>query len=304
MFVQSERFVLAHGGQVNDLSIYGQESNPATWRLCKMNLAIRGIKGNISNRHADTFHEDLHKGLKAEFVLANPPFNVSDWGGEYLRDDPRWKFGTPPTNNANFAWVQHIVHHLSPSGVAGFVLSNGSLAANQGRVEGKIRTALIESDLIDCIVALPSQLFYNTQIAASLWFIARDKEDSRFRNRRGETLFIYANHLGHMVGRIHRELIDEEISRIASTYHAWRNKEYARAYKDTPGFCKSATIDEIRAHKMALVPGRYVGFERSQEQEWDSSQLYAELTQLEERLNQVNGASRSALTLVREMLDG
>lgn len=173
---------------MNDLSVYGQESNPATWRLCKMNLAIRGIKGNISSRHADTFHEDLHKGLKAEFVLANPPFNVSDWGGEYLRDDPRWKFGTPPTNNANFAWVQHIVHHLSPSGVAGFVLSNGSLAANQGRVEGKIRTALIENDLIDCIVALPSQLFYNTQIAASLWFIARDKEDSKFRNRRGETL--------------------------------------------------------------------------------------------------------------------
>lgn len=264
MFVQSEKFVLAHGGRVGDLSIYGQESNNTTWRLCKMNLAIRGIDGNIGPQNADSFHKDLHKDLKADFILANPPFNISDWGGDRLKEDSRWKFGTPPTGNANFAWVQHMVHHLSPKGVAGFVLANGSMSSNQSG-EGDIRKALIEKDLVDCMIALPGQLFYTTQIPVCLWFLARNKKNGKFRDRRKHTLFIDARKLGQLIDRTHRELSDEEIGRIAGAYHAWRGEKDAGEYEDVAGFCKSATTDEIASHGHVLTPGRYVGAEAAEE---------------------------------------
>ena len=258
MFVSSEKFVLAHGGRVGDLSIYGQESNNTTWRLCKMNLAIRGIDGNIGQFNADTFHNDLHKDLKADYILANPPFNISDWGGERLREDARWQFGTPPTGNANYAWVQHMVHKLSPSGVAGFVLANGSMSSNQSG-EGDIRQKLIEKDLVDCMIALPGQMFYTTQIPVCLWFLARNKKNGKFRDRRGHTLFIDARKLGILVDRTHRELPETEIKRIAQTYHAWRGEKGAGKYEDIAGFCKSATSDEVAGHGYVLTPGRYVG---------------------------------------------
>jgi type I restriction enzyme M protein len=258
MFVQSEKFVLAHGGRVGDLSIYGQESNNTTWRLCKMNLAIRGIDGNIGPQNADTFLDDVHKDVKADFILANPPFNISDWGGERLREDSRWKFGVPPAGNANYAWLQHMVHKLAPSGVAGIVLANGSMSSNQSG-EGEIRRQLIEHDLIDCMIALPGQLFYSTQIPVCLWFLTRNKKHGKFRDRRGETLFIDARKLGVLVDRTHRELTDEEITRIAQTYHAWRGEKDAGQYADLAGFCKSACLEEIASHGHVLTPGRYVG---------------------------------------------
>jgi len=259
MFVQSEKFVEAHGGKIGDISIYGQESNHTTWRLAKMNLAIRGIDGNLGKEHADSFHRDLHPDLKADYVIANPPFNDSDWRGELLKDDKRWKFGTPPASNANFAWVQHFIHHLAPTGLAGFVLANGSMSSNQSG-EGEIRKAIIEADLVDCMVALPGQLFYSTQIPVCLWFIARQKKNGRFRDRRGETLFIDARKLGTMIDRVHRELTEEDIKKIADTYHAWRgDKDCKVKYEDIPGFCKSATLEDIRKHGHILTPGRYVG---------------------------------------------
>ncbi len=265
MFVQSVEFIRAHAkGNGNgrkaraDISIYGQESNYTTWRLARMNLAIRGIDGQIA--HGDTFHNDRHPDLKADFILANPPFNISDWGGERLRDDKRWRYGAPPAGNANFAWVQHIVHHLAPAGVAGFVLANGSMSSNQSG-EGEIRKSLIEADLVDCMVALPGQLFYSTQIPACLWFLARDRKNGKFRDRRGHVLFIDARKLGPLVDRTHRELSDGDIARIAGTYHAWRGGKEAGAYADVPGFCKSAPLEEIRKHGHVLTPGRYVGAE-------------------------------------------
>jgi type I restriction enzyme M protein len=264
MFVQSEKFVLAHGGRVGDLSIYGQESNPTTWRLCKMNLAIRGIEGNIGPQNGDTFHGDLHKDLRADYILANPPFNISDWGGERLREDVRWKFGTPPVGNANFAWVQHMIYHLAPSGFAGFVLANGSMSSNQSG-EGDIRRQLIEQDLVDCMIALPGQLFYTTPIPVCLWFLARAKKNGKFRDRRGHTLFIDARKLGQLVDRTHRELTEDEIARIGKTYHAWRGEKGAGKYADVAGFCKSATTEEITGHGFVLTPGRYVGAEETED---------------------------------------
>jgi type I restriction enzyme M protein len=256
MFVQSEKFIEAHAGRIGDISIYGQESNYTTWRLAKMNLAIRGIDAQIG--HGDTFHNDRHPDLKADYVLANPPFNDSDWRGELLKDDRRWTYGVPPAGNANFAWVQHFISHLAPSGTAGFVLANGSMSSSQSG-EGEIRKNIVEADLVDCMVALPGQLFYSTQIPVCLWFLARDKSDGRFRDRRGETLFIDARKLGALVDRTHRELGDEEIARIAGTYHAWRGDPDAADYTDEPGFCRSATLDEVRGHGHVLTPGRYVG---------------------------------------------
>jgi len=258
MFVQSEKFVEAHGGKIGDISIYGQESNHTTWRLAKMNLAIRGIDGNLGKEHADSFHRDLHPDLKADYVIANPPFNDSDWRGDLLKDDKRWKFGTPPASNANFAWVQHFIHHLAPTGLAGFVLANGSMSSNQSG-EGEIRKNIIEADLVDCMVAMPGQLFYSTQIPVCLWFIARNKSNGQFRKRTGQTLFIDARKLGTMIDRVHRELTEEDIQRIADTYHAWRGDKSAGNYEDIPGFCKSATLDDIRHHNHILTPGRYVG---------------------------------------------
>jgi type I restriction enzyme M protein len=274
MFVQSVEFIRAHakgnghGGNTGakakaDISIYGQESNYTTWRLARMNLAIRGIdSGQIAQ--GDTFHNDRHPDLKADFILANPPFNISDWGGERLLDDKRWQYGVPPAGNANFAWVQHIVHHLAPTGVAGFVLANGSMSSNQSG-EGEIRKSLIEADLVDCMVALPGQLFYSTQIPACLWFLARDRKNGKFRDRRGHMLFIDARKLGRMVDRTHRELTDEDVARIADTYHAWRGEKEAGEYADVPGFCKSAPLDEVRKHGHVLTPGRYVGAEAQED---------------------------------------
>ncbi len=261
MFVQSERFVEAHNGQQNNISIFGQESNPTTWRLAKMNLAIRGIEANLGMKWADTFHEDLHPGLKADFVLANPPFNDSDWGGERLRSGDRWQYGVPPDGNANFAWVQHFIHHLAPHGYAGFVLANGSLSSQQSG-EGEIRKAIIDADLVDCIVSLPGQLFFTTQIPVCLWFLTRDKSnglglDKKLRNRQRETLFIDARGLGTMHTRTLKVLTDADIANVADTYHAWR--EIGGRYSDEPGFAKSATTDEIVNQGYVLTPGRYVG---------------------------------------------
>jgi type I restriction enzyme M protein len=252
MFVQADKFIRAHGGNVGDISVYGQESNPTTWRLYKMNLAIRGIDANVGTHAADSFHSDLHPDLRADFILANPPFNMSDWGGNLLQDDPRWLFGVPPANNANFAWVQHIVYHLSARGRAGFVLSNGSMSTST-RGEQDIRQKMIEADLVDSMVALPPQLFYNTQIPACLWFLNRAKP----AHRRGQTLFIDARRMGYLVDRTLRDLTDEEIAQIAGTYHVWR--EGNGDYQDIPGFCRSAALDEIAGHSYVLTPGRYVG---------------------------------------------
>jgi len=249
MFVQSERFIKEHQGRINDISIFGQESNPTTWKLAKMNMAIRGIDCNIAL--GDTFHDDQHKDLKANFIIANPPFNVSDWNGESLRDDPRWKYGIPPTGNANFAWVQHMIYHLAPNGAIGLVLANGSMSSNTSG-EGDIRKSLVENDLVDCMIALPSQLFYNTQIPACLWFFRKNKGA-----RAGEVLFIDARKMGEMISRKNRNLTTEDIGKITSTYHKWKNGEDV----DELGFAKSTNREDMEKHSFILTPGRYVGTE-------------------------------------------
>lgn len=256
MFVQSERFVEEHGGRLGDIAVYGQESNPTTWKLAKMNLAIRGIDANLGPHQADSFHNDLHKDLKADFILANPPFNMSDWGGQRLKEDVRWKFGVPPMSNANFAWVQHFIHHLSPNGFAGFVLAQVSLAS-ESSVENDIRRGIIEDDLVDCIVTLPGKLFYSTPIPVCLWFLARNKSHSRYRNRSGEILFIDASNLGRAESRTHSYLDDEDIDRIASVYHQWRDKH--GNYSDQKGFCRSVHLDDVRNGGYSLFPAQYVG---------------------------------------------
>ncbi|MEA5446748.1 class I SAM-dependent DNA methyltransferase [Gammaproteobacteria bacterium AB-CW1] len=277
MFVQSEKFTQAHGGNQRDISIFGQESNPTTWRLAHMNLAIRGIEANLGAKPDSSFTRDLHPDLKADYILANPPFNISDWSGELLRDDVRWKFGVPPTGNANYAWIQHFIHHLAPpngrgGGIAGFVMANGSLSSNSSG-EGDIRKAIIEADLVDCIVAMPAQLFLTTGIPVCLWFISRDKTGRNIRHggrdRRGETLFIDARQMGTLQTRVLRVLSgadaegdpppDSDIGRIVRTYHAWRGEEGAGEYADEAGFCKAATQEEIAKHGHVLTPGRYVG---------------------------------------------
>jgi len=260
MFVQSEKFEIAHQGKIRDISIYGQESNQTTWRLCNMNLAIRGIEGNI--KWGNSFSNDLHKDLKADYILANPPFNDSDWGGENLKEDIRWKYGIPPSGNANFAWVQHFIYHLAPTGIAGFVLANGSMSSNTAG-EGIIRKNIIEDDLVDCMISLPPQLFYNTPIPVCLWFLTRNKKNGKFKDRTGKALFIDARNMGEMIDRRHRVLTEKEIDKIASTYHAYRGKN--GGYKDIPGFCKEATLNDIKENDYILTPGRYVGFEEVEE---------------------------------------
>lgn len=305
MFVQSVEFIDAHAtGNGNKLrarsqiSIYGQELNYTTWRLAKMNLAIRGIDGKIEQ--GDTFHNDRFPDLKADFILANPPFNMKDWGGDRLREDKRWKYGIPPVRNANFAWVQHIIYHLSPTGMAGFVLANGSMSSNQSG-EGEIRKNIIEDDLVDCMVALPPQLFYSTQIPACLWFLARDKsgrptagQSKSLRDRRSQVLFIDARNMGTMVDRVHRELTEEDIQKIARTYHAWRGEADAGEYKDIPGFCKSATLEEVSKQGYVLTPGRYVGVEIKDEDdepfEDKMRSLVAQLKQQQEEARKLDKA--------------
>jgi type I restriction enzyme M protein len=259
MFVQSEKFVEEHKGKLSDLAIYGQESNSTTWKLCRMNLAIRGLEGNLGPAHDDTFHNDLHKKVKMDYILANPPFNISDWGGDQLKDDVRWAYGIPPTGNANYAWLQHMLYHLAPNGVAGIVLANGSLSSNNSG-EGEIRKNLLEEDRVDAIVAMPDKLFYSTGIPVCLWILNRNKQGNVVhRSREKEVLFIDARHLGQMVDRRHRELSEDDIQTISNVYHQWRNA--GGSYADVKGFCKSATLEEIKGHEYVLTPGRYVGIE-------------------------------------------
>ena len=280
MFVQSEKFVEEHGGRIGDIAIYGQESNYTTWRLAKMNLAVRGIDADIRWNNEGSFHKDELPDLKADFILANPPFNISDWGGERLREEARWKFGLPPVGNANYAWLQHIHHHLAPNGAAGVVLANGSMSSAQSG-EGDIRRNMVEGDAVDCMIALPGQLFYSTQIPACLWFLARHKNPGNgWRDRCGEVLFIDARKLGHMVDRTRKEVSDEDIARISGIYHAWRGEPDADAYEDEPGFCKAATLEEVRGHNHVLTPGRYVGAAAAEADEVPFEERFAELKEM------------------------
>lgn len=310
MFVQSEKFVEQHGGRIGDIAVYGQESNYTTWRLCKMNLAVRGIDADIRWNSEGSFHKDELRDLKADFILANPPFNISDWGGDRLREDLRWKYGSPPVGNANFAWVQHIVHHLSPTGVAGVVLANGSMSSTQSG-EDNIRKALVEGvngtpGVVDCMVALPGQLFYSTQIPVCLWFLARNKSNgiarkASLRDRRDEILFIDARKLGYMVDRTRKELSEADIARIGQTYHAWRGEGENGVYQDVPGFCKAASLKEIKAHNYVLTPGRYVG---AADVEADDAPFIERFTTLQTRLEAQFEISERLTAIIRNTIAG
>ena len=300
MFVQSSEFVAAHGGRQTDLAIYGQEFVATTWRLAKMNLAIRGIEANLGDRSDDSFHRDQFPDLRADFILANPPFNKDDWFSEALRDDVRWKYGTPPTGNANFAWVQHFVHHLAPNGTAGFVLANGSLSSKQSG-EGEIRRKLVVADLVDCIVALPEKLFFNTGIPVCLWFVAKNRHGNGHRARQGEVLFIDARRLGRMETRTLRVLDDADVAKVADTYHAWRSKSPETEYEDVPGFCKAARVEELEQHDFVLTPGRYVG---APEAEADDEPIEDKLARLRKRLVHEFDEADRLEAIIRQRLDG
>ncbi|MDE4084642.1 class I SAM-dependent DNA methyltransferase [Planococcus maritimus] len=299
MFVQSEKFVEEHQGRLGDIAVYGQESNPTTWKLAKMNLAIRGIDGNIGDHNADTFHNDLHKGLKADFILANPPFNISDWGGEKLREDVRWQFGTPPVGNANYAWIQHMISKLAPSGTAGFVLANGSMSTSTAS-ELEIRKNMIEEDLVECIVTLPGQLFYSTQIPVCLWFVTRNKAKNGKKERREEILFIDARKQGHMASRTLKEFSTEDINKISDVYHAWRGTN-EQEYEDIVGFCKVAKLDEVREHQYIVTPGRYVGLEAAEE---DSEPFEEKMERLTGELAEQFVKSKKIEDQIRKALEG
>lgn len=299
MFVQSEKFVENHRGKVNDIAIYGQESNQTTWRLAKMNLAIRGIDSSQVKWNSEgSFLNDAHKDLKADFVIANPPFNDSDWSGELLRNDARWKYGTPPAGNANYAWIQHFLYHLGPKGTAGFVLAKGSLTSKTSG-EGEIRKALIEARLVDCIVNLPGKLFLNTQIPASLWFLSRNKADGGYRNRTDEILFIDARNLGHLINRRTLEFSEEDIQKIADTYHNWRSAK--GKYADIAGFCNSASIDRVRDLDCVLTPGRYVGLPE-EEDDFDFKERFTSLKkEFEEQLKEEEKLNQAILENLKKV---
>jgi type I restriction enzyme M protein len=300
MFVQSAEFVAAHGGTRSDVSIYGQEATATTWRLARMNLAIRGIEANLGDRADDSFHRDLHRDLRADYILANPPFNLDDWYSDALRDDPRWKHGLPPAGNGNFAWVQHFIHHLAPSGMAGFVLANGSLSSKTSG-EGEIRRRLVEADLVDCIVALPDKLFLNTGIPVCLWFVGKDRSNHAFRDRRGEVLFIDARKLGRMENRTLRVLDVADIVKVAGMYHAWRGEPSDAPYADIAGFCRAAPLEEVKGHDFVLTPGRYVG---AAEVADDGEPIEDKLHRLRAQLLAELDESDRLQTVIRERLAG
>lgn len=296
MFVQSEKFIEAHGGKLGDVSIYGQESNPTTWRLAAMNLAIRGIDFNLGKEPTDTFIKNQHPDLRADFVMANPPFNISDWWHGSLEGDARWVYGTPPQGNANYAWLQHMLYHLKPNGRAGIVLANGSMSSNQNS-EGEIRKKMIEADVVECMIALPGQLFFNTQIPACLWFLSKQKT-----THKGEVLFIDARKLGTMISRAQIEFSDADIQKIAETVHAWRNDgEVKKLYADVAGFCRSVTVAEIAEHGHVLTPGRYVGAE---EVEDDNETFVEKMQGLTEKLGEQMAKGSELDALIRKQLRG
>ena len=297
MFVQSDKFVREHQGKIGDLSVYGEESNPTTWKLAKMNLAIRGIDNNLGSHQGDTFTNDLHKGERFDFILANPPFNVKNWNGDKLREDARWKYGVPPVGNANYAWIEHIISKLAPDGKAGFVLANGALSTSN-KEEFAIRKALLEDDKIDAIVALPDKMFYSTGIPVSLWFIDMNKESTDERSRKGETLFIDARDLGEMIDRTHRAFSKDDIKKVADTYHAYRGTN-DQEYKDVAGFCKIAKLDEIAKNDYVLTPGRYVGLAKQEDDgipyEVKMKQLTSELKEQFEESNKLQAEIKDVL---------
>ena len=295
MFVQSERFIEAHGGKIGDVSIYGQEANPTTWRLAAMNLAIRGIEPNLGREPNDTFTHNQHPDLRADFILANPPFNISDWWHGSLTGDPRWVYGDPPAGNANYAWLQHMLHHLKATGRAGIVLANGSMSSSQNS-EGEIRAAMVEADAVEVMIALPGQLFFNTQIPACLWFLTKQKAV-----RKGEVLFIDARKLGSMISRVQCEFTDDVISRIADTVSAWRGEAGAGAYQDIAGFCRSVKLAEIAQHGHVLTPGRYVGAEEVQDNDEDFA---TKMQQLTEKLGEQMAKGAELDQLIRQKLGG